>query len=67
MFFYLLSLELCITYSKENNYEQSNLHRNPKYERGFLRKMFENHILREISFPSLEKSIVKQNLIFYIF
>ena len=29
--------------------------------------MFENHILREISFFSLEKSIVKQNLIFYIF
>lgn len=59
MFSYLLSLELCITYLKENNYEQSNLHKSPKYEREFLRKMFESHILREISFLSLEKSTVK--------
>lgn len=59
MFSYLLSLELGITYLKENNYEQSNLHKSPKYERELLRKMFESHILREISFLSLEKSTVK--------
>ena len=51
MFLYLLSLEPCITHSKENNYKQNNLHRSPKYEREFLRKLFENHFLREISSP----------------
>lgn len=58
MFSYLLSLELGITYLKENNYEQSNLHKSPKYERELaLRKMFESHILREISFLSWKSQL----------